>query len=335
MTHLFPSPHERSEWRADLKVPPPPLLISLRRYSPSLPPHRSAGGGKKSHLVLATRFLIRVRVLSKPFKQQSPHFRSSSDQSGSGGPGSSRSSTAHFSIAAPGYHFSQPRLKPLLELTSGNKKGSRTPTDASQQPLHLPVRRALQSAHACRRSTAVLARGTFVPKAQRQATASGDSSGAHDPMDRQPGRRPCTSPRVLPAPSCHRPASTSRAGPSAGRVMPKPPGSKGDEPLPAGTATSLPPAAVTRPASFTQSETAPASTRQTTGVNNCLVIGDCLLIPRCFWRRRLATAMARRGRIERIKEAPPRAPLAHCSELPKQAICAARSEPNSCPLFPY
>jgi len=43
---------------------------------------------------------------------------------------------------------------------------------------------------------------------------------------------------------------TSRAGHSAGRLMPKPPGSGGDEPPPAGTALATPPG-VTRPASFT------------------------------------------------------------------------------------
>ncbi|HTV29371.1 MAG TPA: hypothetical protein VMF32_16450, partial [Xanthobacteraceae bacterium] len=46
------------------------------------------------------------------------------------------------------------------------------------------------------------------------------------------------------------PASTSRAGHSAGRLMPEPPESKGDEPSPAGTALA-PPATVTRLASFT------------------------------------------------------------------------------------
>src|SRR5580704_7421002 len=44
-------------------------------------------------------------------------------------------------------------------------------------------------------------------------------------------------------------ASTSHAGHSAGRLMPEPPESKGDEPLPAGTALA-PPADVTRMASF-------------------------------------------------------------------------------------
>jgi hypothetical protein len=137
------------------------------------------------------------------------------------------------------------------------KKGSRTPTDASFQPLHLTVRRAVQSAHACRRSTAALARETLVPKAQRQATLP-ETRPERLVLKAAPtgGRRPRASPRVLPAPSCHRPASTSRAGHSAGRVMPKPPGSKGDEPLPAGTATSLPPTAVTWLASFTESEVA-------------------------------------------------------------------------------
>jgi hypothetical protein len=50
-------------------------------------------------------------------------------------------------------------------------------------------------------------------------------SGALDPMDRQPGRRSCASPRVLPAPenqtkACPHPVSTSHAGHNAGRLMP-------------------------------------------------------------------------------------------------------------------
>jgi hypothetical protein len=58
------------------------------------------------------------------------------------------------------------------------------------------------------------------PRLSAPGHASGDSAGAHDPMDRQPGRRSCASPRVLPAPSCHRPAkhlARRHAGHSAGR----------------------------------------------------------------------------------------------------------------------
>ena len=67
-------------------------------------------------------------------------------------------------------------------------------------------------------------------------------------------RRPCAAPRALPAPEKQRPVpvqrSTSHAGHSAGRMMPKPPESGSDEPPRAGTALA-PPAAVTRPASLT------------------------------------------------------------------------------------
>ena len=53
----------------------------------------------------------------------------------------------------------------------------------------------------------------------------GRQSGALDPMDRQPGRGSCASPRALPAPenqrnNCPRTVSTSRAGHDAGRLMP-------------------------------------------------------------------------------------------------------------------
>jgi hypothetical protein len=81
-------------------------------------------------------------------------------------------------------------------------------------------------------------------------------SGARDLMDRQPGRRPHAFPvhdpekvetgfpkdhaptntGVTRAETCPSAVSTSRAGRNAGRMMPEPPGSKGDEPLPAGTA---------------------------------------------------------------------------------------------------
>jgi hypothetical protein len=47
----------------------------------------------------------------------------------------------------------------------------------------------------------------------------------------------CFSTGVTRAETCPSPASTSRAGRNAGRMMPKPPGSQGDEPKPAGTAT--------------------------------------------------------------------------------------------------
>jgi hypothetical protein len=67
------------------------LLISLTRYSPSLPAALRAGGGENR--ILLSRCGC-IRVMSQPVKQPSPQFRSSSDQSGSGEPGSSRSCTA-------------------------------------------------------------------------------------------------------------------------------------------------------------------------------------------------------------------------------------------------
>jgi hypothetical protein len=54
--------------------------------------------------------------------------------------------------------------------------------------------------------------------------------------------------RRAPAPVA---ASTSRAGHSAGRLIPEPPERSSDEPLPAGTALA-PPTAVTRLASFSE-----------------------------------------------------------------------------------
>ena len=63
-------------------------------------------------------------------------------------------------------------------------------------------------------------KGVIVPKAQLQARLPGTWSE-----------------RALPAIACPSPASTSRPGHNAGRLMPKPPGSGSDEPPPAGTAS--------------------------------------------------------------------------------------------------
>jgi hypothetical protein len=63
-------------------------------------------------------------------------------------------------------------------------------------------------------------KGVIVPKAQLQARLPGTWSE-----------------RALPAFACPSPASTSRPGHNAGRLMPKPPGSGSDEPPPAGTAS--------------------------------------------------------------------------------------------------
>jgi hypothetical protein len=191
--------------------------------------------------------------MSQPVKQPSPHSRSSSDQSSSGWPGSSRSG----SLAAPGFHVTQPGTKFFSIRFRQQKEAERRQAQCLQPPHLQGAARVQRDAHAFRRSTAALTRETLVPKAQRQATLP-ETRPERSVLKAAPtwGRRPRASPRALPAPSCHRPASTSRTGHSAGRVMPKPPGSKGDEPKPAGTAISLPPAAVTRPASFTQSEAA-------------------------------------------------------------------------------
>src|SRR6204780_1576682 len=89
-------------------------------------------------------------------------------------------------------------------------KGCGTPANAVQQPTHLPVRFA-----PCKARSPIgvpprfSPKGVIVPKAQLQA--------------RLPGTR---SVRVLPAIACPSPASTSRPGHNAGRLMPKPPGSE-------------------------------------------------------------------------------------------------------------
>ena len=153
--------------------------------------------------------------MRKPSQKTSPQSRSSSDQSGSGEPGSSRS-----------------EQRPITNKKEAERRQTQVSLRTFRYGARLAKRARLSAFHCGSRQGRQL-----VPKAQRQANASCDSGGAHDPMDRQPGRRSYASPRALPAPSCLSPASTSRTGRSAGRMMPKPPGGKGDEPLPAGTAT--------------------------------------------------------------------------------------------------
>ncbi len=133
------------------------------------------------------------------------------------------------------------------------KREAETPVDADPYPPHPAVRLCLRLGKqlACRRSTAVLAKGTFVPKAQRQAMF------------------PATWPeRLVRKARPNRGAETSRRSAGVTRsflsqssdaprapvvvpadMMPKPPGSGGDEPLPAGTALA-PSAGVTRPTSL-------------------------------------------------------------------------------------
>ena len=77
--------------------------------------------------------------------------------------------------------------------------------------------------HAFRRSTAALAKGTHA--SQRLSFGPGFPRRGADKRRSSPRRR---RPRLQ--------RCTSRAGHSAGRLMPKPPGSGGDEPPPAGTA---------------------------------------------------------------------------------------------------
>ena len=101
------------------------------------------------------------------------------------------------------------------------KKESGTPKDADPYPPHLAVRLAPCKARSPIGVPPRLSpKGVIVPKAQLQARLPGTWSE-----------------RALPAFACPSPASTSRPGHNAGRLMPKPPGSGSDEPPPAGTAS--------------------------------------------------------------------------------------------------
>ena len=130
----------------------------------------------------------------------------------------------------------KPRTSPLLSSASltGKKEGSGTPTGAVLQPPHrcgcgtrpclFVLTLAREVLEGARSPIGVPPRlspkGVIVPKAQLQARLPGTWSE-----------------RALPAFACPSPASTSRPGHNAGRLMPKPPGSSSDEPPPAGTAS--------------------------------------------------------------------------------------------------
>ena len=137
----------------------------------------------------------------KPRNFRSPH-RSSSEGTGGGAGAVTINASSH-------------------ERKSKKKKESGTPKDADPYPLYLAVQLA-----PCKARSPIgvpprfSPKGVIVPKAQLQARLPGTWSV-----------------RALPAFACPSPASTSRPGHNAGRLMPKPPGSGSDEPPPAGTAS--------------------------------------------------------------------------------------------------
>ena len=107
----------------------------------------------------------------------------------------------------------------------------------SQHPRLAGARRALRSALASRRPTAALARETVGPQGSASGHASGEQSGAFSPVrPLQPGSGDLALfhgryPRRTVRPT----ASTSRAGPIAGRMMPNAARERVTSP-PAGTA---------------------------------------------------------------------------------------------------
>ena len=101
-----------------------------------------------------------------------------------------------------------PRISTRFIRATKKEFGSETPTDAN---VIMPCRRArprpLRGAHDCRRSTAALAKGTFVVFGATSGQASWDVAAFVR--------------RVLPAPADPSPASSSHPGHSAGGLMPK------------------------------------------------------------------------------------------------------------------
>ena len=142
------------------------------------------------------------------------------------------------------------RARRTKERTEIKKEAERR--KAQGQPPHLQgAARVQRDAHAFRRSTAALAKGTIHPQGSAQAMLP-ETWPERPVLYGRPNRGAETLrfstgiTRAAPVPVQR---STSRAGPSAGRMMPKPPECDSDEPPPAGTALA-PPAAVTRPASL-------------------------------------------------------------------------------------
>ena len=108
------------------------------------------------------------------------------------------------------------------ECKNGKKQGSGTPTDAYPTSAPLRVRRAQSAARSpLGVPPRLCANGTIHPKAQ-----PGPGFVTHQLTRRVPRQ-----------PVWHFQRCTSRAGHSAGRLMPRPPGSGSDEPPPAGTAS--------------------------------------------------------------------------------------------------
>jgi hypothetical protein len=129
----------------------------------------------------------------------------------------------------------------LRRLRGRTEEGARR---AHRRQVHASLRTPNpQSAHACRRSTAVLARGTAHPRGSASGHASWDLAGAFDPHGR-PNRG---SGDLAPLHGYYprRNLSQSSEAPRApvivpAGLMPKPPECDSDEPPPAGTALAPP-----------------------------------------------------------------------------------------------
>jgi hypothetical protein len=169
---------------------------------------------------------VRARVMTKLVQASSLQRRPSSDKSGGGNRlhhdrlwrivAKSGNYTSNFR-AGPGFRFTRTARK--------KKEAERRKVQISDPPQ--PSLRLASSgdARTFRRSTAALAKGTFVAQGSASGHASWDPAGALDPV-RPPRPGAKTSrfsagvTRAAPVPIQR---STSHAGHSAGRTMPKPP----------------------------------------------------------------------------------------------------------------
>ena len=144
--------------------------------------------------------------------QERPRFRPSSDRSGSGGPEPSRSGAASRHCEERQRRSNPGGCSDWLATTNIKKEAERRETRAYLLPSAPQVRRgrdaAASGAPASRRSTAVLAKGTFVTQGSASGHASWDAAGAFGPVrPPQPGAETSRVPRALPAPkTCPSPA---------------------------------------------------------------------------------------------------------------------------------
>ena len=153
------------------------------------------------------------------------------------------------------------------------QEGARHAPIRARSPLGVPPRHLRQRPNA----TAQLEPRDFLERV-RSARPDGSKDGAHRNTRREADSRlPCVTRGHYPrlAVPVQRDCTRSPVMMPSGRVLPKPPESRGDEPRPAGTALA-PPDGVTRPASWYGGEIRSCTSSSDTLSIACLYIRDPL-----------------------------------------------------------